>query len=265
MYRIFDTETTGNTNQDVIQISSIGFDDLNLDLKTKPLEPILPIGTVTHGVTQEEADTYPDSNIQYIKFLQYFQETPKEYVWMAHNIQFDLDAIQLWLKRHTASVFEPELVLDTIKLARKVIPEAEIGSFKLDAVFYYLFPKRLKELQDRRQSHDALEDCRITEDIVERLLYLLEERKIFTKYQGDFLSLDGLKAIAQWLQEPVFLDVWPFGKKFPVKGSPLVLGRETNWFMKQDWKDNWPDVVHTIGILEQQEKNVDAKYSSVNI
>jgi DNA polymerase III epsilon subunit-like protein len=201
-YFIFDTETDGHNPQGLIQLSvATNKGKVHFDKYIKPTKPMFPAAIAVHGI--------PDCDLE--------KEDNEEEVY---------DVINTFLYRCKGESFHdgkdhnfcPRLV-DTLAIARKFIDRKEIGNHKLDTLFIYLFPDRVKELFERRMTHDALEDCLITNEVLlelgERYLGTQDIEKMFKK-MGDPLK-------------PKIIETWPVGK---YKGKPLSVAKSDSGYLK---------------------------------
>ena len=142
------------------------------------------------------------------------------HIFVAQNGQFDIDVVNTFLERNyglplpsTNKIayspgekvsFSPKL-LDTLRLAKHFIDPLEIGNFKLDTLFVFLFPKKVKQMFKRRNSHDAAEDCKMTNEV------MIELGK-------RYMDTDNVQDIYNKAMTPYILKTWPMGK---YKGQPL--------------------------------------------
>ncbi len=210
---IFDTETTGLIDADMIEFASLclnGDATQDISYKVKPTKPILPSSTVIHGVTQEEANTYDEPEVVIPSIYEYLLSIPTPLCFVGHNINYDIDIVNRAFIKYIGHEFKPKIVIDTIRLAKKLIPFDEIGGYNLDAVFYYLFPTKLKDLFKMRAIHNAMNDCDLTQ-------YVLIALK--TKYDSNNEKVSNWEEFIEYVNKPIDLseNEWTFGKHKGIK------------------------------------------------
>jgi DNA polymerase III epsilon subunit-like protein len=218
-YYIFDTETDGQDPQGLIQLSVCNQDnEVVFNEYLKPEGDIKAAALAVHGLTQnflkDKMNVSPTYN--YI----HKEMAHSTDIFVAQNGQFDIDVINTFLEKNYGLPlpsegskvyspgekvkFQPKL-LDTLRLAKHFIDPLEIGNFKLDTLFVFLFPKKVKQMFKRRNSHDAAEDCKMTNEVMIEL---------GTRY----MKTDNIQDIYEKSIKPYILTTWPMGK---YKGQPL--------------------------------------------
>lgn len=225
-----------------IQISwTISDDDDVRTFKMKPNSPVLPCSTVIHGLTQADVDKLaPIETVLPKVHEQFAKDITPETVVTAYNTSFDFELIHSAFETYLEKKFKPKNQFDVLRLARKLISIDATGNHRLDTVFYFLFPDKLSYLTEMRgKQHEADADVIVTEQVIGCLWELAEETV------GKQLAVAGL---ADFTNAPMLLDNWPFGKHY---GEPIVDvlkndGQYVDWFMKQSWIDEKPDLVYTI-------------------
>ena len=218
-YYVFDTETDGQDPQGLIQLSVCNQDNESLfNEYLKPEGDIVPAALAVHGLTK---DFLKDkNNVTPIYNFVYKELFRSPSIFVAQNGQFDIDVINTFMEKNYGLPlpstgkkiydpgekvkFQPKL-LDTLRLAKHFIDPIEIGNFKLDTLFVFLFPKKVKQMFKRRNSHDALEDCKMTNEV------MLELGK-------RYMNTDNVQDIYEQSVKPYILTTWPMGK---YKGQPL--------------------------------------------
>jgi DNA polymerase III epsilon subunit-like protein len=224
-YFIFDTETDGHNPQGLIQLSvATNKGKVHFDKYIKPTKPMFPAAIAVHGIPDCDLEKEDNEEEVYNYIVKNLVKSKK--IFVAQNGTFDVDVINTFLYRCKGESFHdgkdhnfcPRLV-DTLAIARKFIDRKEIGNHKLDTLFIYLFPDRVKELFERRMTHDALEDCLITNEVLlelgERYLGTQDIEKMFKK-MGDPLK-------------PKIIETWPVGK---YKGKPLSVAKSDSGYLK---------------------------------
>lgn len=243
MYVIFDVETTGHDDGDVIQLAMFNPFGESFVSNVKPARKIFAASTVIHGITDEMAQTFPPKEEVAEQLKDYVKnKLPSGVVVIGHNIEFDADKLTSNFR------MTPQRTICTLRMARKLIKVDEIGGHRLDAVYYYLFPDRLKQLLADRANHDAMRDCKLTHDVYKALAAMAAQR-------GEIADPEDLEAVRTWTAKPMMVDAWPFGK---YKGQPLNCDwGYADWYVRQ--KDPNPDIVFTINALKASRPG--ARYS----
>lgn len=248
---IIDTETTASGDapgNEPIQISwkCIGKSAAEEDetFLMCPESPCLPGCSVIHGYSQKDINTFEPIKVALERVWNTLTLYPSDIIVCGYNVDFDISIIHNALKKYLGKAFQPQNRIDVLRLARRLLEEKQLGNFRLDTVYYYLYPHRLSYLQKARQSHNATVDVELTLAILHELWGRAEERN------GKVLGIFDLLAFCN---APSILTEWPFGKH---KGRLVkdVLEKDSgyvDWFMnKCDFTSSWPDLVHTIKTLE---------------
>ena len=241
-YVFMDTETTGHDDGDLIQIAVLNPFGESFVRNVAPTRAILPCALFIHGITNEKASTFPAREAVAAEFRDYVQkQLPPGVVVIGHNIAFDVDIVTRSL--HVV----PQRTVDTLRLAKKLIPMDKIGGYRLDHVYTYLFPEKLTELHARRNTHDAMVDCQITEEVYYGLV------KLLTASVPD--AGVSVLSVMEWANQPMLLTTWPFGKH---KGKPLDCDWDyAGWYLRQADKD--PDLVYSLD--QMRAKRPGARYT----
>jgi len=234
---VFDTETTGLVDADLIELACVYRKDVdtgkeceqvsNVTFRMKPSSKILPASTVVHGITPDIASEFEDPAIVLKQVLSFFREFSKPTVFVAHNILYDNDIMNSAFMKYENIGFDPKMSIDTLRFAKKMIPQDEIGGYKLDAVFYYLFPKSLSWLFKNRSEHDALTDCKITYKILMELKSALN-----AKMDKEMTWED----VIDYVNAPIDMsnDLWAFGKHKGVLIKDTPSGY-VNWCLSSEF------------------------------
>ena len=139
----FDTETTGNTPDDVLcQIAYKCGDDIFCELYN-PGRVIPPEASAVHHISNKMITDKPifRESDTYAKVKTLFESTDKHFV--AHNAKFDIGMF----KRE--DIILPRF-LCTLRLARALDEENKIPRYNLQYLRYYL------DMDIEAQAHDAL-------------------------------------------------------------------------------------------------------------
>ena len=154
---VFDTETTGLTDQDeIIQFSAISVNFENWSVSGtesfyinigKPLpDMIIQLTGITDATLKEKGITREEASSRVSTFL-------KDAVICGHNLQFDIKKVQHLFDVTGNSFDTGELkVVDTCALAKKYIPKEKFGGHKLGTLTNGL------HLEDGLSFHNAIDD-----------------------------------------------------------------------------------------------------------
>jgi DNA polymerase-3 subunit epsilon len=250
-YLVLDIETTASNVTPETEPIEVVFryneldqqnvDSTDYEFKMKPEKPVLPASTVIHGMSQKDVDQHPLIKDQ----LNLIHETMKGFsdntIVIGYNVQFDIAVLNQAMLKYIQKSFQPKKVIDILRLARKLINIKSIGGYKLDAVYYYLFPDNLQYLLKLRQVHSALKDVNIEEEVLLELWDKVEKIKEYSK-----CTIDGLLSFAQ---QPMLLEEWGWGKHRGKKIIDVIHEDRdyVNWFLtKCDFRNDQPDLVFTI-------------------
>ena len=158
----FDTETTGNTERDFLCQLAYKSDKETFSALYKPPIKIPPEASAIHHITNKMVEDKPIfkeiPNFKKVKNI--FEE--KDAVVVAHNAQFDL----MIMKKE--GIVPPNFIC-TLRLARHLDPDGEIGKYNLQYLRYFL------ELEIEATAHDAMGDVLVLEKLYERLKKKLME------------------------------------------------------------------------------------------
>jgi len=181
----FDTETTDIQAKDLIQLAFIT-DDPNIqsNIFVKPKQEISYGAMSVHNITPEMLKDYKyfentalpkekihpdykgDNLIDYLKFL------AERYIWVAHNVEFDLEVMQ------KKGIEIPQSIC-TLKLSRNALTEGnrDLESYRLQFLRYYL---GLYKNEDKEHivAHDALSDVYFLRDLFH---YIQKNSKLTTE------------------------------------------------------------------------------------
>ena len=210
MYKLifFDTETTGNTEKDVLcQIAYKTGDETFVGLY-KPAVKIPPEASAVHHITNKMVADKPSfsQNGDLPKIKKLFED--KNSIVVAHNAPFDLIMIE-------KEGIKPVNFICTLKLARYLDPDEKIGRYNLQYLRYLL------DFDIEAQAHDAMGDVLVLEQLFERLKKkIIEQEKI---------SED--KAIERMIEiskNPLLIKTLNFGK-YKGKKVEEVLEIDRGW------------------------------------
>lgn len=167
-YVVFDTETTGLDckNDKIIELAAIKYiNNQKVDEFSALINPrrtLDPFIVKLTGIKQSDIETKPTID----KIIPNFFEFIEDYTLVAHNIEFDIDMLACECFRNQISMCQNKLI-DTVTLAKKIIPKENMKNYKLETIKKYL---KLKN-----DSHRALDDCMTCAKIYQ--LYLDKRKK----------------------------------------------------------------------------------------
>ncbi|MHC1716778.1 MAG: exonuclease domain-containing protein [Candidatus Dojkabacteria bacterium] len=192
----FDTETTDIQSKDIIQLAIVTDDGISLSLYFKPIQSISFAAMAIHHITPEflkDKPEFTETEYEGKPLKEYLEKLTKEYVWIAHNVEFDMEV----LKKKGIDI--PKYIC-TFKLARNMFSEEndkrDLESYSLQYLRYYLGLYK-KEDQNHNTAHDALSDVYFVRD----LFKYIQDNSTFT--------VDNMITVSQ---EPQYIRSLNFGK-----------------------------------------------------
>jgi DNA polymerase III epsilon subunit-like protein len=188
----FDTETTGNTENDSLVQIAYGDGSENFTGLYKPSIKIPPEASAVHHITNKMVEGKPSfkesGDLPKIKKL--FED--KDSIVVAHNAPFDLMIIK-------KEDIVPNKFICTLRLARYLDPEGKIDRYNLQYLRYLL------DLDVDATAHDAMGDVLVLEKLFERLKNKMMQEE----------NLDENKVIEKMIEissHPSLLRTFNFGK-----------------------------------------------------
>lgn len=172
---IFDTETTGLhpfAGDEVISIGAVVVQDCEVKYKenfhqlVKPYRPIPRLATEINGISDDMVEDAPCIFTGIEKFLDFADKS----VLIAHNADFDLNFLNLKLKKYCKTKIQHQ-TLDTMTLGMALYPA--LRDYSLDT----LALRHEVPIIDR---HHALGDSIITGNLFVKYLDILKQRGIHT-------------------------------------------------------------------------------------
>jgi exodeoxyribonuclease X len=167
----FDTETTDIQTKDIIQLAIMKEDGNILNMYFKPIQDISYAAMAVHHLTPEFLKKYKpfedakltedfkDEEYDGTDLKGYLEYLSKEYVWVAHNMEFDAEV----LRRKGISI---QKQICTFKLARNMLTDGtmDLESYSLQYLRYYLGLYK-SENGEHNVAHDALSDVYFLRDL----------------------------------------------------------------------------------------------------
>lgn len=219
----FDTETTGNTNNDFLcQIAYKNGDETFNELYNPGIK-IPPEASAVHHISNkmiEGREKFSESK-DYSKIKDLF-ENPENVV-VAHNAPFDL----MIIKKENII---PSNFICTLRVARELDPEGKIERYNLQYLRYLL------EIEIEATAHDALGDVMVLEKLFDRLKTKIKENE----------NCDDIQAIEKMIEissHPSILKTINFGKYAGKKVADIASIDKgyLEWLLGEKLKGEAPD------------------------
>ncbi len=203
-YVLFDTETTGNQDEDrIIQIGAmvIGargevevYDELcssEVPIKIEAME----VHNITPEFLQDKVSFKETKFYNDLKFL----NNEKNYL-IAHNIKFDLRMLEKEGFKNSMQL------IDTLRCSKHLFPESPYHRLQYFRYSLGLYKEEAKEAQKHHiiiKAHDAIGDVLVMKLLLSKLV-----AKVKTRYP----NIHPMKKLAELTQQPVLLQEFKFGK-----------------------------------------------------
>jgi len=236
-YILFDTETTGNQDEDrIIQVGAMIVDSKGkVEIFDELCSTVLPIkiqAMVVHGITPdliEGKDIFTDTN--FYKTIQSLNNS--ENYLIAHNMPFDMGMME---KEGFVSNLK---IIDTLRVAKHLLKDSE--SHALQYLRYALeLYKDEKDEADKYnitiKAHDAIGDVLVMKLLLSKLVALTKE---------EFPTVNPMVKMEELTRTPIFIEIFKFGKH---KGENIkeVCDKDMNYI-------NW--------MMDKMDLDVDMKYT----
>lgn len=203
-YILFDTETTGNQEDDrIIQFGAMivdqkgsveAYDELcssDIDIKLEAME--------VHNITPDMIENKPNAQqtVFYNKLLEYNNE---ENYLIAHNISFDLGMVQ---KEGFENQYQ---LIDTLRCAKHLF--ADLPYHRLQYLRYALELYKNEQSEASKynitiKAHDAIGDVLVMKLFLSKLV--IKCREIYPDYNP-------MEKLVELTKTPVFITTFKFGK-----------------------------------------------------
>ena len=228
-YILFDTETTGNQEQDrIIQVGAMivhSKDSIEVydELCSAPLEisiEAMEVHNITPDVIENQA---PYEETAFAKKV--VELNQKENYLIAHNINFDLSMLQ-------KEGFENNYTLiDTLRCAKHLLPD--MPYHRLQYLRYALELYKTEQAEAAKlgitiKAHDAIGDVLVMKLLLSKLVQATQEQ---------FPGKNVMETLAELTETPVLMKIFKFGK---------YKGREVEEIAHED-----------MGYLKWMRKNLD--------
>jgi len=203
-YILFDTETTGNQEEDrIIQVGAMVVDskgkvDVYDELCKAPL-PIKIEAMEVHGITPELIEDKGDfTDTKFYNTLQSLNI--QENYLIAHNMPFDLGMLK-------KEGFEPNITLiDTLRVAKHLLPDSpyhRLQYFRYSMKLYLDEQKEAQKYNITIKAHDAIGDVLVMKLLLSKLVALTKEK---------FPGINPMVKMAELTKTPIFVETFKFGK-----------------------------------------------------
>ncbi len=214
-FLFFDTETTGNTEDDFLCQLAYKHDGVEFSELYKPPLTIPPEASAVHHITNKMIVGKPvfRESKDYASVKTLFENGTA--IPVAHNAKFDI----AMMKKEDINL-SPAIC--TLRLARYLDKENKIPKYNLQFLRYYL------GIEIEAQAHDALGDVKVLEALFERL-----KNKMIQECGGD-----EEKAVAEMLaisSRPSLINTIMFGKHIGKTVADIAKTDKSylEWLLKQ--------------------------------
>ncbi|HKM20010.1 MAG TPA: exonuclease domain-containing protein [Candidatus Dojkabacteria bacterium] len=237
-FLFFDTETTDVQSKDIIQLAFLTSDGKQFNEYFKPEQEIAFGAMAVHHITPEfleDKPSFKSRSIQDDTSMTLFSEIPlaqhlnnlaKEYIWVAHNVEFDMEV----LKKKGIEI--PRYIC-TLKVARNMLEDEnkrDLESYSLQYLRYYLGLYKQENNTDILP-HDAMGDV----VVLKNLFNYLQENSVLTPENMMMIS-----------KEPQYIRTLTFGKYAGQNLEEIVkIDREYLEWLKENAQDK-KDLLYNI-------------------
>ena len=203
-YILFDTETTGNQEEDrIIQVGAMIVNTKGeVEIFDELCSTVLPIkieAMAVHGITPnliEGKAAFTETN--FYKTLQSLNN--QENFLIAHNMPFDLGMIE---KEGFVSQMK---IIDTLRVAKHLLPEQK--SKALQYLRYALELYKEEQVEAKKyhisiKAHDAIGDVLVMKLLLSKLVSLAKEK---------FPDANPMEKMEELTKTPILVETFTFGK-----------------------------------------------------
>jgi DNA polymerase III epsilon subunit-like protein len=203
-YILFDTETTGNQEEDrIIQVGAIIVDtDSSIEVYDELCSTILPIkieAMAVHGITPdliENKGKFIDTN--FYKTL--LELNNQDNYLIAHNMPFDMGMMQ-------KEGFVPNIrIIDTLRVAKHLLKEQKSKALQYLRYALELYKDEEKEANKYNitiKAHDAIGDVLVMKLLLSKLVILTKEQ---------FPDINPMLKMEELTKIPILIETCTFGK-----------------------------------------------------
>jgi len=203
-YILFDTETTGNQEEDrIIQVGAMIVDSKGIvEVFDELCSTILPIkikAMVVHGITPnliEGKGIFTETN--FYKTLQSLNNQDNYLI--AHNMPFDMGMME---KEGFVSQIK---IVDTLRVAKHLLPEQESKALQYLRYSLEMYKEEQAEADKYNitiKAHDAIGDVLVMKLLLSKLVALTKEQ---------FPDVNPMVKMEELTKTPIFIETFVFGK-----------------------------------------------------
>jgi len=203
-YILFDTETTGNQEEDrIIQVGAMIVDTKGeVEVFDELCSTVLPIkieAMAVHGITPnliEGKGVFTETN--FYKTLQSLNN--QENFLIAHNIPFDMGMME---KEGFVSQLR---IIDTLRVAKHLLPEQKSKALQYLRYALELYKDEQAEADKYNitiKAHDAIGDVLVMKLLLSKLVSLTKEK---------FPDINPMVKMEEFTKTPIFIETFAFGK-----------------------------------------------------
>ncbi len=204
VYVLFDTETTGNQENDrIIQVGAmIVHDRENIEVFDELCSTSVPISIEAmevHNITPEVIENKPPfSKTDFSQKVETYNS--EENYLIAHNIGFDLGMLEKegFTNRYT--------LIDTVRCARHLLPDMpyhRLQYLRYALELYKTEAQEAEKLGITIKAHDAIGDVLVMKLLLSKLVQLIQEQ---------FPGVNPMQKMAELTKTPVLIKTFKFGK-----------------------------------------------------
>lgn len=203
-YVLFDTETTGNQENDrIIQVGAmVVHDKENIEIFDELCSTSVPISIEAmevHNITPDVIEgKAPFGETKFAKTIETYNS--KENYLIAHNIGFDLGMLE---KEGFTNHYT---LIDTVRCARHLLPDSpyhRLQYLRYSLGLYKTEKTEAEKLGITIKAHDAIGDVLVMKLLLSRLVQLTLEQ---------FPGVNPMQKMAELTQTPVLIKTFKFGK-----------------------------------------------------
>jgi DNA polymerase III epsilon subunit-like protein len=204
VYVLFDTETTGNQENDrIIQIGAmVVHDKEHIEIFDELCSTTVPISIEAmevHNITPDiiEGKT-PFSETKFAKVVETYNT--KENYLIAHNIGFDLGMLE---KEGFTNHYT---LIDTVRCARHLLPDSpyhRLQYLRYSLELYKTEKAEADKLGITIKAHDAIGDVLVMKLLLSKLVKLTQQQ---------FPGINPMQKMAELTNTPVLIKTFKFGK-----------------------------------------------------
>lgn len=238
-YLLFDTETTGNANEDrIIQIGlMVVHDRTNIDVYDELCSCEIPIkleAMEVHNITPNLIEGKPSFKETKAWNIIESLNSSENYL-IAHNIKFDMGMLEKegFINQYT--------IIDTLRCAKHLfddMPYHRLQYLRYALGLYKTEEKEANDLNITIKAHDAIGDVLVMKLFLTELV-----KKVMDKYPG----INPMVQLANLTQTPVMIKTFRFGK---YKGQDVaqVASEDLGYlqWMRSNMKDLDEDMAYTL-------------------